>query len=82
MERKQGFLFRCVDVVMEAFAMTAPVLREARQMRDSRHPGSGQHAEQLAEYSFCRTSTRKVKRLLPRDFGATTMRARNAVAAA
>src|SRR5438876_3063225 len=50
MERKQGFLFRCVDVVMELFAMTATLSR-ARQMRDSGHPEAA-HAEQLADL-FC-----------------------------
>src|SRR5262245_50950898 len=37
MERKQGFLFRCVDVVMELFAMAATLSR-ARQMVDDRDP--------------------------------------------
>ena len=37
MERKQGFLFRCVDIVMELFAMTAAVAR-ARQLLEDRHP--------------------------------------------
>ena len=34
MERKQGFLFRCVDVVMELFAMSAAVSR-AKKMTDA-----------------------------------------------
>jgi alkylation response protein AidB-like acyl-CoA dehydrogenase len=60
MERKQGFLFRCVDVVMELFAMTAAVAR-ARQMLDDRHP-EAERAAQLADL-FCRGSRRRVKRL-------------------
>src|SRR6185295_14257347 len=34
MERKQGFLFRCVDIVMELFAMSASV-SYARAMRET-----------------------------------------------
>jgi hypothetical protein len=60
MERKQGFLFRCVDIVMELFAMTASLAR-ARQLLDDRHP-EAERAAQLADL-FCRTSRRKVKRL-------------------
>ncbi|MBI1818248.1 MAG: acyl-CoA dehydrogenase family protein [Deltaproteobacteria bacterium] len=60
MERKQGFLFRCVDVVMELFAMTATLSR-ARQMLDAGHP-EAERAIQLADL-FCRSSRRKVKRL-------------------
>ena len=41
MERKQGFLFRCVDIVMELFAISASVSR-ARRMLDDRHPDSRQ----------------------------------------
>ena len=37
MERKQGFLFRCVDIVMELFAMAATI-SHARSMRDARDP--------------------------------------------
>jgi hypothetical protein len=60
MERKQGFLFRCVDIVMELFAMAAAV-SHARQLRDGSYaeaPG----AEALAD-SFCRDSRRRVRRL-------------------
>ena len=60
MERKQGFLFRCVDVVMELFAMTATLAR-TRQLRDDHHP-EADHAAELADL-FCRQSRRKVKRL-------------------
>jgi hypothetical protein len=60
MERKQGFLFRCVDIVMELFAMSATVAR-ARRMRDDRHPEAARAAE-LADL-FCRNARRKVNRL-------------------
>jgi hypothetical protein len=60
MERKQGFLFRCVDIVMELFAMTASLSR-ARQMLDDGHP-EAKRAVELADL-FCRGSRRKVKRL-------------------
>ena len=60
MERKQGFLFRCVDVVMELFAMAAAV-SHARQLMDERHP-ERENAMELADL-FCRNSRRKVDRL-------------------
>jgi hypothetical protein len=60
MERKQGFLFRCVDVVMELFVMSAAIAR-ARRMADDRDP-EAEHALELADL-FCRTSRRKVRRL-------------------
>jgi alkylation response protein AidB-like acyl-CoA dehydrogenase len=60
MERKQGFLFRCVDVVMELFAMSAAIAH-ARQMRDDKDPQAA-HAEELCDL-FCRNSRRKVRRL-------------------
>jgi hypothetical protein len=60
MERKQGFLFRAVDVVMELFAMSAALCR-ARQMQDARHPEAAQALE-LCDL-FCRNSRRKVRRL-------------------
>src|SRR5207247_5128179 len=60
MERKQGFLFRCVDVVMELFAMAA-VISRARQMVDDRDP-EAERALALANL-FCRTARRKVRRL-------------------
>jgi alkylation response protein AidB-like acyl-CoA dehydrogenase len=60
MERKQGFLFRCVDVVMELFAMAATISR-ARQMVDARDP-EAERALELADL-FCRTARRKVRRL-------------------
>jgi alkylation response protein AidB-like acyl-CoA dehydrogenase len=58
MERKQGFLFRCVDVVMELFAMTAAV-SHARQLRESGHADAAQAAV-LADV-FCRGSRRRVR---------------------
>jgi alkylation response protein AidB-like acyl-CoA dehydrogenase len=77
MERKQGFLFRCVDVVMELFAMTAALAR-ARQMREDRHP-EAERAEQLADL-FCRGSRRTVKRLFHELWSNDDTR-KNAVAA-
>jgi len=59
MERKQGFLFRCVDIVMELFAMSATV-SHARRLRDIGDPQAAK-AEELADL-FCRMSSRKVKR--------------------
>jgi hypothetical protein len=60
MERKQGFLFRTVDIVMELFAMSATLCR-ARRMYDDHHPDA-ESALELADL-FCRTSRRKVSRL-------------------
>jgi hypothetical protein len=60
MERKQGFLFRCVDIVMELFAMAASVAH-ARQLRDAGHAEARQ-AEALAD-AFCRDARRRVLRL-------------------
>src|SRR5262245_13878315 len=60
MERKQGFLFRCVDIVMELFAMVA-LLSRARALLDERHPDA-ERAVELADL-FCRNARRKVRRL-------------------
>jgi alkylation response protein AidB-like acyl-CoA dehydrogenase len=60
MERKQGFLFRCVDIVMELFAMSATISR-ARRMADDRDPNA-EKAIELADL-FCRMSRRKVRGL-------------------
>jgi hypothetical protein len=60
MERKQGFLFRCVDIVMELFVMAAAV-SHARQLLDDRAP-EALHAAELADV-FCRESRRRVRRL-------------------
>lgn len=58
MERKQGFLFRCVDVVMELFAMAASC-SNARHMLETNHP-EAERAIELADL-FCSMSERKVK---------------------
>src|SRR5262249_21751318 len=71
------FLFRCVDIVMELFAMTASVAR-ARQMLDERHP-EAERAVQLADL-FCRSSQRKVQRLF-RELWRNDDARKNAVAA-
>jgi alkylation response protein AidB-like acyl-CoA dehydrogenase len=60
MERKQAFLFRCVDVVMELFAMAA-TLSHARSLSENGN-GDGQRATELADH-FCRGSRRRVRRL-------------------
>jgi hypothetical protein len=77
MERKQGFLFRCVDVVMELFAMAATLSR-AKQMADAGDAEAPQ-AAQLADL-FCRTSRTKVRRLF-RDLWVNQDARLNAVAA-
>src|SRR4029453_15965471 len=77
MERKQGFLFRCVDVVMELFAMAATISR-TRQMVDARAPEGGR-APELADL-FCRTASRKVRRLF-RDLWSNEDACKNRVAA-
>ena len=58
MEKKQAFLFRTVDVVMELFAMSV-VCARARAMKESGHPNAGE-ALQLADL-FCDMSSRRVK---------------------
>src|SRR5262245_11493603 len=60
MERKQGFLFRCVDIVMELFAMAAS-LSHARALVDENH-ADAERAVELADL-FCRNARRKVRRL-------------------
>jgi alkylation response protein AidB-like acyl-CoA dehydrogenase len=77
MERKQGFLFRCVDIVMELFAMTA-ALSHARALRDARH-AEAEQAVELADL-FCRGARRKVRRLF-RDLWSNEDARLNAVAA-
>jgi alkylation response protein AidB-like acyl-CoA dehydrogenase len=77
MERKQGFLFRCVDVVMELFAMAATISR-TRQMLDTRDPDA-ERALELADL-FCRTARRKVRRLF-RDLWSNEDAGKNRVAA-
>src|SRR5439155_9154137 len=77
MERKQGFLSRYVDVVMESFAMAATISR-ARQMVDDRAPDA-ERALELADL-LCRTARRKVRRLF-RDLWANEDIRKNRVAA-
>ncbi len=77
MERKQGFLFRTVDVVMELFAMSAAISR-ARSLADSRSPDA-ERAIELADL-FCRNSSRKVRRLF-RDLWSNEDDRKNGVAA-
>jgi len=77
MERKQGFLFRAVDIVMELFAMSA-VISRARQMTDARTPDAGSAVE-LADL-FCRNARRRVDRLF-RDLWRNDDARKNAVAA-
>jgi len=59
MERKQGFLFRCVDIVMELFAMSA-TLSHARALQDS-GSAEAKRAEELADL-FCQQAQRRVQR--------------------
>jgi hypothetical protein len=60
MERKQGFLFRCVDIAMELFAMAASI-SHARALLAEGHPDA-ERAVELADL-FCRNARRKVRRL-------------------
>ncbi|HKW92285.1 MAG TPA: acyl-CoA dehydrogenase family protein [Methylomirabilota bacterium] len=60
MERKQAFLFRSVDIVMELFAMAAAVSQAAR-LADGRYP-EADRARELVDL-FCRNAKRKVRRL-------------------
>jgi len=77
MERKQGFLFRTVDIVMELFAMTA-VISRARHMTDGRSPDAGSAVE-LANL-FCQGSRRRVNRLF-HDLWSNDDASKNAAAA-
>jgi alkylation response protein AidB-like acyl-CoA dehydrogenase len=77
MERKQGFLFRTVDIVMELFAMSAAVSK-ARSLSDARSP-EAKSALDLADL-FCRNSRRKVRRLF-RDLWSNEDDRKNGVAA-
>jgi alkylation response protein AidB-like acyl-CoA dehydrogenase len=54
LERRQGFLFRLVDVAMELFAMTCVLVR-AQQMRTSAAADGNEDATELAEV-FCEAS--------------------------
>jgi alkylation response protein AidB-like acyl-CoA dehydrogenase len=77
MGRKQGFLFRCVDVVMELFAMAAAVAH-AKRLSDSGGP-EGAGAIELADL-FCRGSQRRVRRSF-RDLWSNDDARKNQVAA-
>ena len=77
MERKQGFLFRCVDVVMELFAMSATI-SHARQMLDA-HDAHGERAIELADL-FCRNARRRVQKSF-RDLWRNDDAVKNRVAA-
>jgi len=77
MERKQGFLFRTVDIVMELFAMSAAV-SHAKSLVDSRAPDA-EGAQALADL-FCRNATRKVQHLF-RDLWRNDDDRKNGVAA-
>ncbi|HEY6193848.1 MAG TPA: acyl-CoA dehydrogenase family protein [Candidatus Eisenbacteria bacterium] len=59
LERKQGLLFRAVDVGAELFAMSATIVRAQRDVK--RGIGSGSPHE-LAD-TFCRASRRRVEAL-------------------
>ena len=69
MERKQGFLFRCVDVVMELFAMSATI-SHARQMLDARHPEA--RARRRARRPLLPQRAPSGEAVLPATCGATT----------
>jgi alkylation response protein AidB-like acyl-CoA dehydrogenase len=60
LERRQGFLFRLVDIADELFAMCASVVR-ADALRRAGLPEAAR-AQRLADY-FCRSSRRKVNDL-------------------
>jgi len=77
MERKQGFLFRAVDIVMELFVMAATVSR-ARRMNDEDHP-QAKRALALADL-HCSMARRKVGRLF-RDLWINEDASKNQVAA-
>ena len=78
MERKQGFLFRAVDIVMELFVMTATLSR-AKRFSDDDHPDA-KRAIDLADL-HSRVARRRIKRLF-RDLWANEDARKNKVAAA
>jgi hypothetical protein len=59
LEKKQGLLFRAVDVGAELFAMTATIVRA---QRDAKRGFGGGTSYELAD-TFCRASRRRVERL-------------------
>ena len=79
MERKQGFLFRCVDVVMELFAMAATVSRARQHARRRATPRREQRARARRPL-LPRRRSRKVQRLF-RDLWSNDDALKNTVAA-
>jgi hypothetical protein len=59
LERRQGLLFRCVDIGAELFAMAATCVRA---QRDVKHSPADRSPIELAD-AFCRASRRKVDSL-------------------
>lgn len=60
LEKKQGFMFRIVDIGLELFAMTTVVMR-AKAMGDIQDPNA-ERAKELAN-AFCCASRRRIKHL-------------------
>ncbi len=56
LEKRQGLLFRCVDIGAELFAMAAVCVRAQRDARAA-HAGDGPH--QLAD-AFCLQARRRI----------------------
>src|SRR5262249_40142644 len=77
MEKKQGFLFRCVDIVMELFVMSASV-SHAHSLLADHHP-EAEHAVERADL-FCRDAKRKERRLF-RDLWSNEDALKNRIAA-
>ena len=59
MERKQGFLFRVVDIANELFAMTATIARAERMVKTGH--ADAKEAAEVAEM-FCLNARRNVQR--------------------
>src|SRR5262249_34104418 len=59
LERKQGLLFRAVDVGAELFAMSATIVRARR---DVKRGAAGRTPYELAD-TFCRAARRRVESL-------------------
>jgi hypothetical protein len=58
LEKKQGLLFRAVDVGAELFAMATVIVRAQRDAKR----GLGEKSHELAD-TFCRAARRRVERL-------------------